>query len=228
MSEVAEALSLRDIPVPTFQDISLDEQGNAQRLYTRLAELGLLTPDEFFQVSETGIFPTKEDSITNQAEYKKQREDGLYLPLIGGSSTQDQQAAEQKAAGRPAGTKAPQKTKKVSPQKSVGSQVKFSDIQSSASKVSALIEAVEKEYKTKNKIQRLSNKHKSIAFDIAKSIIGNENISNWESKCASYVENPVPPNGEIASSIDELAAEHDLDYLSAALLFHSKNEQNQD
>lgn len=218
MEEVAGALSLREIPTPTFQEISLDEQGNAQRTYTRLAELGFLTPEEYFEVSKTGIFPTKEDSVQNQLEYKDQREKGLYLPLVGASSQ------DASGVGRPQGSSAPQTTKKISPQKSVGGHIKFSDLKDSALKVNELISLVESEYKSRNKIQRLSNKHKSIAFEMSKMIVTNERISDWNSKYKSYFDNIPEMNPEINDSINELAAEHNLDYFAAAILFHSKHE----
>jgi hypothetical protein len=215
MKMVAETIGIRDVPQPFFEDIDLSEQSQAQKVYTRLAELGMLTPDELFEINTTGIFPDKEVSIENQREHKKLRDAGLYEPLIGGSSAQEQ------AAGRPSGTKAPQTTKKVSPQKSVGS-FSLTKIKETSLELSRLIDSVEEAYKLKYNHKRLSKANKSVAFEIVKQLISNEPIENWNSKVNNYINGEFSLNNEVFDKINTVSAEHDVDIVAATILLNSK------
>lgn len=214
MKMVAESIGIRDIPQPFFEDIDLNEQSQLSKVYTRLAELGMLTPDELFEINSTGIFPDKDISIENQKEYKKLRDAGLYEPLVGGSKVQEQ-------AGRPGGSKAPQTTKKVSPQKSVGS-FSLSKIKETSIELSRLIESVEESYKNKYNHKRLSKANKSVAFEICKQLISNEPIELWSSKVNDYVNGNYSLNDTVFNKINEISTEHDVDLVAATILLNSK------
>jgi hypothetical protein len=221
MQLIANELGLRDMPTPEFEDINVNDEIQLEKNYIRLVELGIITPEEYFELSQTGILPTKEASLESQKTFKKQKDDGLYEPLMG-----KQKDDELAAAGRPGGSKAPQTTKKVSPQKSVGfSMVKLKDI---AVDITKLSETVEAEYKKRFEIQRMSAKHKTAAFEIAKAIVTNEPKESWESMVVSYFEDASnvlkQPNDELLT----IAATHGLDTFSAAILNNSKYEPNQD
>lgn len=219
MRKIGEEIGIRDIPEPYFEEIDLSEQSQLQKTYTRLVELGVLTPEELFEITESGIFPDKEDSIESQKEYKKFRDDGLYSPLIGGSS--DSAALEQ-SKGRPAGTKAPQTTKKPGIQKS--STFSLTKIKDNSQEVSRLIEAVEEKYKSLHNHKRLSAKHKNIAFDAVKQILSNEIKENWFSRIEDYLTGNYSLNDESFSKISEICATHDVDLVSGTILNYSKNE----
>lgn len=216
MRLIADELSIRDVPEPFFEEIDLSEQSQMQKIYTRLAELGLLTPDELFEMTTTGIFPDKDDSVESQKEYKKFRDSGLYEPLVGGSKVQDQ-------AGRPSGTKAPQTTKKISPKKVAGS-FSLAKIKENSIEISKVIEGVEESYKQKHGHKRLSAKNKAIAFEIFKQLITNEPKILWSSKVDQYVNGEYSINYDIFNEISSIASEHDVDLLSATILLNSKIE----
>lgn len=216
MELIADELSLRDIPKPQFEQIDIQDETQIQRVYARLVEIGVLTPDEFFEASDTGILPTKEDSIKNQKEYKDLRDEGLYSPLVGGAKVQEN--------GRPEGVKTPQSTKTVSPQ-TVGS-FSLSKMTDSCRDISKLIEFVEDSYKSKFGFKRLSTSHKNNAFEFTKQIISHESKENWESSISKYIDGTTSGSNEITRGIDEIAATHNLDTLQAAILFHSTHEHN--
>lgn len=218
MEAIAEELNLRDIPTPVFEEIDVQDEIELQKVYTRLAELGFLTPEEFFEASETGIYPTKESSVESQKEFKKFKDQELYEPLLGGAKDDAAQA------GRPAGTKAPQSTKKVAPQKSVGS-ISLSKIRDTSQIVTKLIDTVEQEYKSRNGLQRLSAKHRAISYEITKQIISNEEMENWNSNYKSYFDGFVPPT-DTSDKINTLAATHGLDVMAATLIYNSPYEPN--
>lgn len=219
MEKIAEEISLRDIPTPVFEQIDVQDEIQLQKNYLRLVELGIITPEEFFEASETGLMPDKDASVESQTEYKKLRDKGLYKPLLGG--------ADDAEAGRPGGSKAPQTKKTVSPQKSVG--FSFTKLRDSAVAISRLSDSVEAEYKKKHGLQRLSAKHKNAAFELTKAITTNELPENWESSVGEYIENPLNTTKPFRDEVLEIAAEHGLDPFLASVLSHSKleiNEQN--
>ncbi len=59
-----------------------------------MAQMGLLDPDELNKAIETGILPTKEESLENQKEYIKNRKNGLYTPLLGGNDMSQQDSSK--------------------------------------------------------------------------------------------------------------------------------------
>lgn len=216
MEFIADELGLRDVPTPKFEEIDLQDEVQLDKVYTRLAEIGFLTPEEYFEASETGILPTKEGSIESQKEFKKLKDQDLYQPLIGGAKEQEE--------GRPSGSKAPQSTKKVSPQKSVGTYSIFA-VKDTAQAMTRLNDLVESEFKSRNKLQRLSAKNKTLAFEITKQVSSNEPMSEWESSYKKYFDGFVAPS-ETFDKITTLAAEHGIDIASATLLFNSPYESN--
>ena len=47
-----------------------------------MAELGFLVPDELNTAIEDGILPEKDESLKNQKEYRKFKNDSLYEPQM--------------------------------------------------------------------------------------------------------------------------------------------------
>ena len=157
--------------------------------------------------------PLPEDSIESQEDLKGLKEKGLYEPLVGGPYTQKEMQGEQmdmqvkmqeksleqkeneppkqappaakpsNETGRPAGTDAPQTTKKVTP---IGAKYtkegkKYKEYNFLLSKVKdsfiaadKLNKRVETSLKRKHKIKELDEQQKAIAFDITKVIVANE------------------------------------------------------
>lgn len=214
MEKIAKELSFDSLPTPYFEEINLDEHASMSKIYTRLYELGFLTAQDYLEVAETGSLPTYESLLENQKSFTKFKDDGLFAPL---NNSFDQQA------GRPEGAKAPQTTKKVSPQKSVGSSFSVAGIKSSSSDITKLIEDVEVFYKEQKNIKRLNSKNKEICYSLASQIIINEKKEDWKPKIIDYY------NGKGLGiitdqnrTIKELSDEHLIDEMGAAILFHSK------
>jgi len=88
MKRISKLLGLRNYPTPHFEEIKLKDNTNIQRIYGRLIELGILTPEEGMESLESGRLPTHEESIDSQKSYKKLRDQGLYEPMVGGPETQ--------------------------------------------------------------------------------------------------------------------------------------------
>lgn len=208
MQEIGKKLGFNEIPEPFFNEIDLKDEVEYMKIYTRLAELGVITPEELFKTFETNTLPMAEDSKISQEEFKKLKDKGLYEPLLGGK--------KEDAAGRPTGTKAPQKTKKVGP---IGaSQFSLQKISDIIKKVDTLVSNVETKYREKNGIKRLSAKQKDICWKISESIVASTAQSEWENSIEEYIENPLQ---EVPASTLEIAGEHNVSLFLAGVLKES-------
>lgn len=213
--KIAESMNFKNIPEFEFEEVNLQDEAVMNRIYVQMAQLGLLTPDELNQALLTGILPTKDISEINQKEYKTQRKQEMYVPLVGGPK--DQQAQ----SGRPSGAKAPQTTKKVAPIGTKASQFSTMEIVKNLAGLQKIEEALEKNAKRKWKVKEL-NESQSIALGaLAKSIIINEKEEDYVACAKTYLSEPKSIDNEISSQIDEISIEHDVDNSIATILYKS-------
>ena len=261
IKRISKSLGFKNYPKVNFHKLSLRDDPTLSRIYARFVEMGILTPEEGMQAIENGRLPLPEDSIESQEDLKSLKEKGLYEPLVGGPYTQKEMQGEQmdtqvkmqeksleqkeneppkqappaakpsNETGRPAGTDAPQTTKKVTP---IGAKYtkegkKYKEYNFLLSKVKEsfiaadnLNKRVETSLKRKHKIKELDEQQKAIAFDITKVIVANEEPENWTKKVKEYVANPVDTNPDRIEQIQSLAAEHQVDDYLASILYLSK------
>lgn len=210
MEKIGKEMGFQEIPTPEFEEIDIQNETEYLKLYLRMAEDGIITPDELFQAYNTHILPTPESSLENQEKTKELREKGYYQPMLGGNSSNN--------SGRPTGSEAPQTTKNIQP---AGASVQYSlsKLGENTIKANELILKVEELYKKKNKVKRLSDIHKKNIWVIAESIMGSKDISEWVSSVENTINNPIV---EINQEIETIAAEHGLNYAMASLLKFSK------
>jgi hypothetical protein len=217
---ISKDLGFKNYPVPNFEDIDLKDDVQYSRIYNRLIELGVLTPEEGIKAIETGRLPNPEESIEAQQRFKDLKDQGFYQPLIGGSQQQ---------AGRPGGsTGIPQSTKNVSPI-GQGKQSKANEDKFSLSKVKEnlvlaqkLEEEVSSALRKKHNLKKLSYNQKEVAEQISKIIVANESPENWVSKIEDYIKQPVDQNQEAIASVNSIAYDHQVDSYLASILYHSK------
>ena len=88
MRRISKILGFRKTPVPHFEDIDIKDAIQFNRIYTRLIELGVLTPEEGVRAIETGRLPDSEESVESQESLKPLKDGGFYEPVIGGPFTQ--------------------------------------------------------------------------------------------------------------------------------------------
>lgn len=211
---ISKDLGFKNFPQPSFEDISLKDDVQYSRIYNRLIELGILTPEEGVQAIQTGRLPTSEESIESQQKLKSFKDKGLYQPIIGGGGAQ---------SGRPSGsTGTPQSTKNVKP---IGTNANFSvsKIKENILAAQNLEEEIKSAFRKKLNVKKLSNQQKEDAEKISEIIIANENPTNWGSKLQDYIEKPIDQNLEQVNNIQEIAAEHQVSSYIASLLYHSKS-----
>ena len=88
IKRISKSLGFKGYPTPHFRQISLRDNVVKDRVYTRLLELGVLTPEETFDAIDKGILPNKENALKGQEEMRELRDKGYYEPLMGGPNTQ--------------------------------------------------------------------------------------------------------------------------------------------
>lgn len=214
---ISKDLGFKNYPTPHFQEIDIKDDIQYSRIYTRLVELGILTPEEGMQALDTGILPSAEDSVISQQKFRELKDKGLYQPLIGGTNQ----------AGRPSGSEGiPQQSKNIKP---IGegkqSKAEFFDldkIKSNFILASRLQDKVESCLREKHSLRKLSKQQKEVAFEISKIIISNEKPEFWETLANEYVKNPKDKNIEKIYEIENIAVNHSIDSYLASILYHSK------
>jgi hypothetical protein len=215
IKRISKEIGFKVFPTPFFEDMDLKTDQNLNRIYTRLMELGVLTPEEGLKAIETGVLPSPEESLQSQNSFIDLKDKGLYQPLIGGPKID---------AGRPAGsTGIKQTTKNVKPvgtsSKANYSVTKLKDIVEATNRLGVEVENI---LKKKHKLKKLNDKQKEVALDITKIIVANEEKSNWTSKISEYIDSPVDKNQKTVEEIHVIACEHQVDSYMASLLYHSK------
>ena len=224
---VCQNLGLRDYPRAKFEEIDIKDEVQFQRVVTRLLELGVLTPTQGIDAIKTGIYPQSIDLKGAQEEYSKEREDGLYNPLVGGVPMMEPAGAEQPATpgggetGRPTGTKG-------IPQESSGDKISREDIQQIIYKAESLSEFVKKGLRSKYK-KKLNKTQDKAAEDLCESIICSTELESWESLAKACIDdnNKISSLGCIENVLD-ISQTKEMSIYPAALYYHSKRRQEND
>ena len=221
MKKIGRNLGFKNLPTARFKDADFKSDANLTRVYSRLIELGVLTPEEGITAIDTGRLPLPEESVESQKGFQKLQDDGLYQPLLN--------KGQQQPAGRPTGTGTPQTTKAP---RSTPTAVKASEpkpkinadlVAKNLVKFDNLVDAVETALKEKYSRKRLTKEQKEIIQTIAETIATNETPKEWINKIDNYINKPVQVSVNM-ERINEIAAEYGLDYKTAILLYHSKLE----
>lgn len=222
MKKIGKNLGFKNLPTARFKDADFKNDTNLTRIYSRLIELGVLTPEEGVTAIETGRLPLPEESVESQKEFQKLQEDGLYQPLLNKSKEQ----ASQGETGRPVGTGTPQTTKAPRTAPTVNAsgvkpKINADLVAKNLVKFDNLIMEIGATLKEKFNKKRLSKEQKEIIETIAETIATNESPTNWNTKIEEYINNPVKININM-TEINKIAEEYGLDYRTAILLYHSK------
>lgn len=212
INKICKEMGFTEIPDVVFEEITLESLNESKKIYNRLYELGALTPQDLFNAYQTNRLPIYDVSLENQLKNKEVRDSGLYQPLI--SPTSGGQA------GRPTGTSSPKTKNTISPQ----GQASFAKLQENFPKMNNLSDQIIAAYKKKNSLTRLSKKNKDLCDALWERVMATEPMENWEATASKYVGDPLSFNmaNDQYKEIVNLMDEHNLDLISASILFHSK------
>ena len=211
MRRIGKEIGFRSIPTPNIQDIDFDDKVSIGRIYNRLVELGVLTPEEGIQALDTGRLPNYDESIESQRKFQTLRDEGLFEPLIGSKG------GPSPNAGRPSGSGGEKQveTSRANEEYSMKKLVEVMNYYDSLEKL------VKSELRAKHGKRRLTNDQNEYASMLSDMIARNVDVKLWNSKSVKdFIESPV--DRKSFSDIEEIAASHDLDFKMATLLSLSK------
>ena len=228
VKRISKELNFKNYPEPYFQEINLKNEVEWARIYTQLASIGFLTPDETFNALDNGTLPLSDESLENQQEFRKFRDKGYYQPITGGDYLANKLAdkkvkqTEQKIsenAGRPPGTTRQQSTK--TPRVLGNYQISVQKMIENVKKIDSMEKEIMVALCKKHKLKKLNEEQLVVAHDLAYLIVKNEELKDWESSVAQYIEKRKPQNQERLEQINLIAAEHGIETNIAAILFNS-------
>tara|TARA_Y100001963_G_C6757328_1_gene437586 strand:+ start:20 stop:772 length:753 start_codon:yes stop_codon:yes gene_type:complete len=225
IKRTAQDLGFKNYPTPYFDEITLRENTTKYRVYSRLVELGILTPEEGLKAIDTGRLPDKEDSLQSQRNFKELKEEGLYQPLIGGSNNNAPDSTT-KSEGRPEGTTEIQQ--EVERESKSSETFSFSKINENILLSQELEKEVETRLRKVNKVKRLTKAQKDVAHGITCVIMHNELPQNWSKSVASYCKTPLDTNQKMVDDISNICLEHQVTSFMGGVLYHSKSENLKD
>jgi hypothetical protein len=208
-------------PIAKFEEVSIKDETQFNRVVTRMMELGILPPEEGLRVIETGIYPTKEELGTAQAKFVEERKKGYYNPIVGGVPVIAPPAPEVSGVKPPIKkTKTP--TEKGRPVGSNASVYAKDAIAKVMDKTKDLYSIVELGLKKKYSKKSLNAEQNKLAQGISEAIILGSQCESWTSLATEVLNDPNKLDKlNILSEIQTTAGEHDLDTYAAALLYHS-------
>lgn len=215
IKRIAKEVGFKNYPTPYFEESSIKRNTNYARIYSRLIELGVLTPEEGMKALETDRLPDEESSLESQRKLKMHREEGLYAPIIGGGANQE--------AGRPEGTTGvPQSTKQISPVGQSKALYSLTKVKSNLLLADKLNKKVEEALLKTHKLEKLNEDQKIVAQQVSEIVMCNENPDDWLSKAKDYVSSPIDKNAEMVKEIQSTAYNHQIDTYLASILYASK------
>lgn len=234
VKRISKIMGFKAVPSPKFDDIDLRDALQYSRVYTRLIELGILTPEEGLDAIERGRLPDLQLVEEAQEKYKQQREKGHYSPLIGGGTIQQEDKKNPrkkeeipKQSGRPEGTGKPKETdtkRPVGGGESLSAYYSLEKVKNNLILASKLNTEVEKGLRGKYKKRKLSRAQKDVAEKITETIVANEEPNEWISKVSKYLSNPIDHNADRVKNVQKVSFEHELDTYLASILYASQKE----
>jgi hypothetical protein len=214
IKRVSKIMGFRQTPVAMFTDISLQDNTELMRIANRLAELGILTPQELMRVFKRGEFPDDDEIGLEQDQYIKDRKGNKWMPL----------------------SPVPIVSAPIDPNKSVAPMSEKSKVMTPAGRPSGSIASVSLEsikeitlaandlecfildqIKQKTNLE-LTAEQKILARELTEKVVASSEPASWNNRALECVETPAKIIDLVPSEeIQVLAAESGLDDYAAAL-----------
>ena len=216
---ICKAAGMRSWPEAKFVKTDTLDNSDMTKLATRMMELGVLTPQQGMEVIHTGEFPKSEDMGKAQEEFKEHREEGHYLPLVnsinlyqedqdGDEPVKPEAAPIAPSGGRPIGVSNSNFSKK--------------NIIEATKMVSEFELKAYADFAIKYGLDELDDQRRDLVSQACESIVVSKVKEEWDDTLAGIVEN-IENLSELNVDKDvlDLGCKHQLDDMSAAILYHS-------
>ena len=220
---------MRSWPTVKFTKTDTLDDSDLQKLVIRMMELGILTPEQGMKTINTGSFPQSDELLSEQEKFVEQRKEGYYMPLVNSINfyTEEQATGDEPQQNDVQNPQAQQNTSVSSP--SGGRPIGRSNASLFSKKniIELTKELNEFEFKAfaefskKYGVEKIEN-DPSLVSRVAESIIVSKEKNEWDSTLAEILENfDNLSNLNTSCEVLDIAAKHQLDDLSAAILYHS-------
>lgn len=210
VKRIAGEMGFRDHPVPRFSEIDLQDANQYNRIYTRLVEIGAITPDDGIRAINTGKLPTPQENLESQMEFKELKDKGLFQPI---------QSKQKEEGGRPVGSGGPQtKEREISP---IGTQAKYG--------IGAVVKNLGILSKLRREVESHLAKGKKGSVDsetVVSSVMAAEKPESWLAKARDYCSGKAKANPSSLEPIFRIMENHQTDFHTAAVLFHSQVQED--
>lgn len=214
---ICEAMGFRTVPKIGFQKINLSDETVLMRIYTSLAQIGVLTAEQAIKAIDTDILPDSEELESGQVAYKAQREKGLFSPLIGG-----QKDSGGGSNGRPSGSGG-EKNSKIRSSSPIGTSRASEgfSIKVYTDNLKASDQLVA-EIQKKLKVKEPSDAQTTMIQSLARAIMGTQPTGNWNKSVAAALKAPPVIPDAILQELDDISERFEVDPWDSVLLYHSK------
>ncbi|MGA0317671.1 MAG: hypothetical protein ACO3LB_08300 [Flavobacteriaceae bacterium] len=227
IKRISKELGFRSYPTAVFKDIDMRDETQLMRVSTRLMELGIITPQQGMEMFHTGKFPNVEEIAPAQDKFIEQREKGYYNPIVGGvpmieAAGDDTTEGPNGQAGRPEGTSG-------IPQENSEATYSRKYIQETIGDLETARAAIKEVMKDKLNIKRFTKKSEKMLDSLCEAVVCSTDVENWTQKAISCVSNLEEiQNLDVLPEILDIAAKHELDNYSAAILYHSNEKTKEE
>ena len=241
IKRVCQSVGMRVWPEVKMVETSVIDDQDMTKLATRMMELGLLTPEQGMDVIQRGAFPEANLMEKAQKIFKEQREEGYYMPLVNTVNLyQDDQLEEgPENLNQKKNITSPESVKKAedgrdnapkNPSPSGGRPVGVSN--STHYSKANIIEATKKvsefevkaytEFAKKFGMEELEEDKKNLVSRVCESIVASKEFEDWSLALDKVISNlDELQNLDVSKEVLDFGAKHQLDDLSAAILYHS-------
>lgn len=232
IESICDVMGFRTVPKVSFRKIDLQDEAIMSRIYAQLAQIGVLTAEQTVKAIDTQELPSETDMQVGQEAYKKARDKGLYMPLVGASMQDGAGGAAGGPNGRPAGSgggkqAGPRKSSPMGTTKAAFSIKSYTEHLRASQDLTADVEkALQKRFKVKELTGSSAEPatQRGIAHTLVKKIVALHPKDRWPKAVAAAIKDPPQIPAEIARELDEIRAEHEVDDFDAALLRWSRTE----
>lgn len=226
IKKVCSEFGFRDYPKVRFKSSTVMTESDIQKAALRLIELGILPPKQGVESMNNKELPDAVEIGEGQDEYRKQRESGQYVPLVGGPPLYpEQEVAPSTAPKAGAPVKVPSKSRGRPSSNSVAEEDMISakgvaEVGRMATKFEEFAVA---HIKKTRKLKTIDAEQKDAIYSLCRSIVESNEIKDWEDvfvSCSKAEENIDRLN--IKPEILEIASGYEIPTYEAAMVYHSK------
>lgn len=234
IKNVCKSMGMRAWPKAKFKKTDIQDDIESQKIVTRMVELGILTPEQGVKSINSGSLPHESELDGAQKSYIKKRKEGHYMPMVNnvnfieGDEEEGVDATPTNVA--PPNAKKPAKAKDKAVNSPSGGRPSGTSNASTFSK-RHIIEATKKisEFELKSFASfaekygvEKAEQDKDLIARVSESIVVACEQQDWEEALSNVISDFSRIEGlGVHPEILNIGAEHALDDLSSAILYHS-------